>query len=211
MYACATKDDMPYRCHGTKGSDNGEDRFSGVCDKNGCDIHAWRFGVRDFYGPGDKFKVNSAKPVSITIQFLTDDDTDSGTVNKFKQFHTQNGKTVEHPRCTVNGKPHKTISDEMCADWVAETKDGTNFLAMGGMGAVDTVFKNGAVLVVCLSFSCSLSPCDVSWHGYSVLIHVGDFSLTPFHLDCVRSSHSLLRTAHDLIHGHFSRFLFLVF
>jgi len=38
----------------------------------------------------------------------------------------------------------------MCADWVAETKDGTNFLEKGGMKAVDTVFKNGAVLVLSL-------------------------------------------------------------
>jgi cellulose 1,4-beta-cellobiosidase len=150
MHACSTKDDLPYRCHGTLCGDNGEDRFSGVCDKNGCDIQAWRFGVRDFYGPSDKFKVNSAKPVTVTTQFLTDDGTDSGTIVKAKQFYTQNGKTFEHPMYTINGKPHKTISDEMCADWVAETKDGTNFLAMGGMGSVDTVFKNGAVLVMSL-------------------------------------------------------------
>ncbi len=27
-----------------------EDRFSGVCDKNGCDIQVYRFGATDFYG-----------------------------------------------------------------------------------------------------------------------------------------------------------------
>ncbi len=95
-------------------------------------------------------EVNSAEPVTVTTQFLTDDGTDSGTINKVKQFYTQNGKTVEHPMYTINGKPHKAISDEMCADWVAETEDGINFLAMGGMGSVDTVFKNGAVLVMSL-------------------------------------------------------------
>merc|ERR1711976_781215 len=42
------------------------------------------------------------------------------------------------------------MGDDMCKDWVAETKDGTNFLEKGGMGAVDTVFKNGAVLVMSL-------------------------------------------------------------
>merc|ERR1739845_165392 len=105
------------------------DRFKGVCDKNGCDIQAYRFNVRDFYGPSDKFKVNSLKPVTVTTQFMTDDGTDSGT---------------------INGNKHKTISDDMCKDWVAETKDGTNFIEKGGMGAVDTVFKNGAVLVMSL-------------------------------------------------------------
>merc|ERR1712048_163564 len=150
MHSCATKDDLQYRCHGTQCGDNGEDRFKGVCDKNGCDIQAYRFGVRDFYGPGDKFKINSLKPVTVTTQFMTDDGTDSGTINKVKQFYTQNGKTIEHPMYTMNGNKHKTITDEMCKDWVAETKDGTNFLEKGGMGAVDTVFKNGAVLVMSL-------------------------------------------------------------
>merc|ERR1712048_1056386 len=90
-------DDLQYRCHGTQCGDNGEDRFKGVCDKNGCDIQAYRFNVRDFYGPGDKFKINSLKPVTVTTQFMTDDGTDSGTINKVEQFYTQNGKTIEHP------------------------------------------------------------------------------------------------------------------
>merc|ERR1712032_1174929 len=145
MHSCATPQDKPYRCHGTDCGDNGEDRFSGVCDKNGCDIQAYRFGVTDFYGPGDKYTINTEKPVTVTTQFLTNDGTDDGTIYKVKQFYTQNGKTFEHPMYHLNGKPHKTISDDMCADWVAETKDGTNFLEKGGMKAVDTVFKNGAV------------------------------------------------------------------
>merc|ERR1711953_829854 len=76
--------------------------------------------------------------------------TDCGTIDKVKQFYTQGGKTIEHPMYTINGNKHKTISDDMCKDWVGETKDGTNFLEKGGMGAVDTVFKNGAVLVMSL-------------------------------------------------------------
>ena len=104
-HTCTTKGDTPGMCHGTKCDDSGEDRSSGVCGKNSCDIQAWRFGVRNFYGPRDRFKVNSAKPVTVTTQFLTDDGTGSGTINKFKQFYTQNGKTVDHSMCTVNGKP----------------------------------------------------------------------------------------------------------
>merc|ERR1712032_34925 len=104
----------------------------------------------DFYGPGDKYTINTEKPVTVTTQFLTNDGTDDGTIYKVKQFYTQNGKTFEHPMYHLNGKPHKTISDDMCADWVAETKDGTNFLEKGGMKAVDPVFKNGAVLVMSL-------------------------------------------------------------
>jgi len=148
MHACATPDDKPYRCDGTDCGDNGKDRFSGVCDKNGCDMQAYRIGVSDFYGPGSNFKVDTTKPITVTTQFITDDGTDSGTISEVKQFYTQDGKTIEHQMYNINGNQHNTISDSMCADWVAETQDGTTFLDKGGMKAVDTVFKNGAVLVM---------------------------------------------------------------
>merc|ERR1719164_71669 len=51
---------------------------------------------------------------------------------------------------TVNGNKHNTITYEFCADWVAETKDGTNYLEKGGLGAVDTAFEQGVVLVMSL-------------------------------------------------------------
>merc|ERR1712107_967053 len=35
-----------------------------------------------------------------------------------------------------------------CADWVAETKDGTNFAEKGGLGAIDKAFEQGVVLVM---------------------------------------------------------------
>merc|ERR1712107_557473 len=76
--------------------------------------------------------------------------TDDGKITEVKQFYTQNGKTIHHPHYTVNGNKHNTISDKFCADWVADTKDGTNFLEMGGMGAVDTIFEKGGVLVLSL-------------------------------------------------------------
>merc|ERR1712048_921863 len=42
MHSCATPNDEQYRCKGTDCGDNGEDRFKGVCDKNGCDIQPYR-------------------------------------------------------------------------------------------------------------------------------------------------------------------------
>lgn len=150
MHSCDTTNDEQYRCTGTDCGDNGEDRFSGVCDKNGCDIQAFRFGTSDFYGPGSGFTVDSSKPLTVTTQFITNDGTDDGEISEVRQLYTQNGKTVEHPMYSINGNKHNTITDQMCKDWVADTKDGTNFIEKGGMKAVDTVFKNGAVLVISL-------------------------------------------------------------
>merc|ERR1739845_75699 len=49
---------------------------------------------------------------------------------------------------TVNGNQHSDITEDYCSDWVAETKDGTNFLEKGGLGAVEQAFENGVVLVM---------------------------------------------------------------
>jgi len=149
MHACDKQD---HRCSGSSCGDNGEDRFKGVCDKNGCDIQKYRLTDKNskFYGAGPEFQIDSTKPVTVTTRFMTNDGTDTGTINRVKQFYTQNGKTIEHPMYTVNGDKHKTITDEFCKNWVAETQDGTNFLEKGGMKAVDDAFTAGSVLVMSL-------------------------------------------------------------
>merc|ERR1711871_150447 len=148
MHSCSVNSQT--RCQGTDCGDNGPDRFKGVCDKNGCDINPYRLGEKKFWGPGSDFAVDSSKPVQVTTQFITEDGTDHGKLKEVKQFYTQHGKTIHHPQYTVHGKKHNTITDEFCADWVAETKDGTNYLEKGGLGAVDHAFQHGVVLVMSL-------------------------------------------------------------
>merc|ERR1712048_1140699 len=50
----------------------------------------------------------------------------------------------------VNGNQHKTITDDFCKDWVAETQDGTNFEEKGGLGAIEKAIDAGVVLVMSL-------------------------------------------------------------
>merc|ERR1712087_242218 len=59
------------------------------------------------------------------------------------------GKTIEHPKYTVNGNAHDTITDDFCNDWVAETQDGTNFEEKGGLQA-GSAMDAGVVLVMSL-------------------------------------------------------------
>merc|ERR1712076_62563 len=99
------------------------------------------------WGPGSDFKINSKRPVTVTTQFITDDGTDSGKINAVRQFYTQNGKTIEHRQYEINGNKHDRITDDFCKDWVATTKDGTNFIEKGGMGeispdGIDCFFEN---------------------------------------------------------------------
>jgi len=148
MHACST--DGQERCSGTDCGDNGEDRFKGLCDKNGCDIQSHRLGVDNFFGAGSDFQVDSTQPIQVTTQFITNDGTDQGKLVAVKQFYTQNGKTIEHPMYTVNGNAHNTITDDFCNDWVATTQDGTNFEEKGGLGAIEKAIDAGVVLVMSL-------------------------------------------------------------
>ena len=37
----------------------------GVCDKDGCDLNAFRTGVKNFYGAGPQFKVDTTRPFTV--------------------------------------------------------------------------------------------------------------------------------------------------
>ena len=37
----------------------------GVCDKDGCDLNSFRTGVKNFYGPGPQFKVDTTRPFTV--------------------------------------------------------------------------------------------------------------------------------------------------
>merc|ERR1712032_1727897 len=52
---------------------------------------------------------------------------------------------------TTSMETSTTASRMICKDWVATTKDGTNFIEKGGMGEIDNaVGENGVVLVMSL-------------------------------------------------------------
>merc|ERR1712183_406998 len=45
------------------------DRFISPTDRDGCDLNAYRMGVKDFYGPGPQFKVNTMQPFKVVTRF----------------------------------------------------------------------------------------------------------------------------------------------
>merc|ERR1712007_268613 len=99
---------------------------------------------------GSNFKIDTTKPIQVTTQFITEDNTDSGKLKEVKQLYHQNGQTIEHSMYTVNGNKHDRITDDFCKDWVAETQDGTNFLEKGGMSNIEKAIDAGVVLVMSL-------------------------------------------------------------
>merc|ERR1712050_454686 len=94
MHACS--EGVQQRCSGTDCGDNGPDRFKGLCDKNGCDIQAYRLGNKNFFGPGSQFQIDSTKPITVTTQFITNDGTDHGKLVEVKQFFLEEFLEAHH-------------------------------------------------------------------------------------------------------------------
>jgi len=104
------------RCEGTECGDNDRDeRYDGVCDKDGCDINPYRMGNRKFFGRGSEYEVNTLKPITVVTQFLTTDGTDDGDLSEIVRFYVQDGSVIESPSSTILG-PDDTdsITDAFC-------------------------------------------------------------------------------------------------
>merc|ERR1712217_495391 len=127
------------------GADN---RFKGVCDKNGCDVQTFRLGNKNFFGKGGT--VDSSQKVTVVTQFITADGTDTGALTEIRRHYVQNGKKIETPQLQVGSKSFNSISDEFCEAEVGLFKDHTNFLQKGGLKAMDSAMENGMVLVLSL-------------------------------------------------------------
>lgn len=79
------------RCEGVD-CGNGDDRYSGMCDKDGCDFNSFRMGNQEFYGTGKT--VDTSKPFTIVTQFETVDGTDTGDLKQINRFYVQDGTIV---------------------------------------------------------------------------------------------------------------------
>ena len=83
------------RCSGTQCGE-GDERYDGICDKDGCDFNSWRMGDQTFLGPGKT--VDTSSKFTVVTQFLTSDNTTSGTLSEIRRLYVQNG------RVTVSGE-----------------------------------------------------------------------------------------------------------
>jgi len=145
-HSCSSDGHM--RCEGDDCGNDVDNRFKGVCDKNGCDVQTFRLGEKSFFGPGAT--VDSSKKVTVVTQFITDDGTDTGALKEIRRHYVQNGKKIDTPELNVGAKSFNSISDDFCAAEVGLFKDNTNFLQKGGLKAMDAAMEKGMVLVLSL-------------------------------------------------------------
>jgi len=145
------KPDGYKRCEGTDCGDNGEDRYKGLCDKDGCDLNPYRAGNKTFWGPGSNFVVDSTKPVTVVTQFISSDGTDDGDLVEIKRFYVQNGKVIRQPFTNIpnlKGPQFNSLTDANCAAQKEAMGDKNDFAAKGGMKKMGEALKRGMVLVM---------------------------------------------------------------
>lgn len=106
-----------YMCEGTECGDNDKDeRYDGLCDKDGCDINPFRNGNQSFYGKGSTFSVDSSRPMTVVTQFLTSNGQDDGDLSEIRRFYVQDGKAIESPPIMILQDQPDSITDKMCED-----------------------------------------------------------------------------------------------
>ena len=137
-----------YPCTGTECGD-GNDRYNGVCDKDGCDYAAYRNNQHNFYGPGAT--VNSNSPVTLITQFITADGTDGGALTEVRRIYQQNGQTIQNAAVNFDGYGgHSSITNGYCSDIKNLFGDPQEFSEKGGMQKMGQALDRGMVLVMSL-------------------------------------------------------------
>lgn len=140
------------RCEGTDCGDNASDeRYDGICDKDGCDINPYRMGDTTFYGRGPQYSIDTTKPMTVVTQFLTNDGTDSGDLSEIRRFYVQDGNFIDSPSSTILG-PNDTdsITDDFCDAKKDLFEDVKHFQELGGMQGMGESLDRGHVMVFSL-------------------------------------------------------------
>lgn len=142
------KGDGPTSCTGKDCGDNPDNRYGGICDKDGCDFASYRLGDHDFFGP--KKTVDSTKKFTVTTQFITTDGTNKGELAEIRRFYIQDGKVIQNSKTKLPGltKQFDSITGEFCKAYKGIFGDKDDFTAKGGMKTMSDSMDRGMVLVM---------------------------------------------------------------
>ena len=133
-------------CSGTDCGDDDE-RYAGVCDKDGCDFNSFRMGDQTFLGPGETVDTN--QKFTVVTQFLTNNNQSSGTLNEIRRLYVQNGRVIANSKTNIPGLAEfDSVTDAFCNAQKEVFGDTNTFEQMGGLATMGTAFDKGMVLVM---------------------------------------------------------------
>jgi cellulose 1,4-beta-cellobiosidase len=120
----------------------------GVCDQAGCDFNSYRMGVTNFYGPG--MTVNTNSKMTVVTQFITNNNSSTGTLTGIKRIYVQNGVVIQQSMSNVPGvTATNEISDTFCSQQKTAFGDTNTFASKGGMAGMGAALQK-MVLVMSL-------------------------------------------------------------
>ena len=122
-----------YECSGNDCGDHG------VCDKTGCGFNPYTLGAEKYYGLHGT--VDTKKPFTVVTQFLTDDGTVNGRLDRIRRLYVQYGKVIQNAEVKFQ---HSTIDSITPAFCKATSR---SFQSRGGLSEMGDALKRGMVLV----------------------------------------------------------------
>jgi cellulose 1,4-beta-cellobiosidase len=136
------------RCSGNDCGD-GDNRYGGVCDKDGCDFNSYRMGDTSFFGMGKT--VDTSSKFTVVTQFITADNTTTGALTEIRRVYVQNGKVIQNSKVNIPGmEAYDSVTDAFCNDQKTTFGDTNSFETRGGLKSMGQAFDDGMVLVMSL-------------------------------------------------------------
>ncbi|KAJ7131251.1 cellobiohydrolaseI [Mycena epipterygia] len=136
------------QCSGIDCGD-GTERYDGVCDKDGCDFNSWRMGDKTFLGPG--LTVDTTQPFTVVTQFITNNNSTTGTLTEIRRIYVQNGKVIQNSNTNLPGVPvGNSVTDAFCNAQKTAVGDTNSFEARGGLATMGAALQKGMVLALSL-------------------------------------------------------------
>ncbi|KAI8981389.1 cellobiohydrolaseI [Trametes punicea] len=134
------------RCSGTACGE-GDERYDGICDKDGCDFNSFRMGNQTFLGPGKIVDTN--QKFTVVTQFLTNNNQSSGTLSEIRRLYVQNGKVIANSKTNIPGmSTFDSITDAFCNAQKQAFGDTNTFEQLGGLSQMGNAFQQGMALVM---------------------------------------------------------------
>ncbi|KAH8832087.1 cellobiohydrolaseI [Flagelloscypha sp. PMI_526] len=135
------------QCEGTACGDSPANRYGGICDKDGCDFNSFRMGNQNFLGQGKTVNTNSK--MTVVTQFITNNNSSSGTLTEIRRIYVQNGVTIQNSATNITGMPTgNSITDAWCNSQKTAFGDTNSFEQRGGLAQLGKVSR--LVLVMSL-------------------------------------------------------------
>ena len=125
---------------------DGDERYDGICDKDGCDFNSYRMGNTSFLGTGKI--VDTSSKFTVVTQFITSDNTASGELSEIRRFYVQNGVVIPNSQSKISGVSGNSITDAFCNAQKTAFGDHNQFETLGGLSTMGTALENGMVLAL---------------------------------------------------------------